>query len=151
MIITICGSIKFYPEILEVKEQLEKMGHEVLIPPHQVKDEVDNFIPVSEIYRIRKEMIANGKNEDWVWQRKKEAMEWHLDKVNKADVILVLNYDKNGIVNYIGGNTLIEIGVAFWLNKPIYLFNPIPEGVSYFEEIKGMMPIMINGDLNLIK
>lgn len=151
MIVTICASIKFYPQILDVKSQLENMGHEVLIPPHEVANKDGDMIPVEEYYRLRKEMIDRSESIDWVWERKEQAIKWHLDKVNKADVILVLNCDKNGIVNYIGGNTLIEIGVAFWLNKPIYLYNSIPEAVSYFEEIKGMRPIVINGDLNLIK
>lgn len=29
-----------------------------------------------------------------------------------SDAILVLNYDKKGIKNYIGGNTLMEMGFA---------------------------------------
>ena len=151
MMITICASIQFWPQIVEVEKQLEALGREVLIPPHEVPNKEGEMIPVEEYYRIRKEMVDRGESIDWVWDRKEQAIRWHLDKVNKADVILVLNYDKNGIVNYIGGNTLIEIGVAFWLNKPIYLYNPIPENISYFEEIKGMRPIVINGNLNLIK
>jgi hypothetical protein len=150
MTITICASIKFWPQIVEVKKQLEALGHQVLTPPHEVLNKDGEMIPVEEYYRIRKEMVERGESLDWVWERKEQAIKWHLDKINKSDVVLVLNYDKNGIVNYIGGNTLIEVGVAFWLNKPIYLFNPIPEGVSYFEEIKGMNPIVINGNLNLI-
>ncbi len=151
MIITICSSIKFWPQIVETKKQLEKLGHEVLIPPHEVKNEKGDFIPVGEIYKTRKDMLDRGENKDWVWQRKKEAMQWHFEKVSRADCILVLNYDKNNVANYIGGNTLLEIGLAFWLGKPIYLFNPIPEEISYYEEIKGMQPIVINGDLSLIK
>jgi len=150
MIITICSSIKFWPKIIEVKKQLEDLGHEVLIPPHEVPNKDGEMIPVEEYYRIRKEMVEWGENIDWVWERKEQAIKWHLEKVNNADVILVLNFDKNNIPNYIGGNTLIEVGVAFWLKKPIYLYNPIPEDISYFEEIKSMRPIVINGDLTLI-
>ncbi len=54
MIITICSTIKFWPQILEVKKQLEDMGHEVLIPPHEVKNEAGDFIPVEEYYELRK-------------------------------------------------------------------------------------------------
>ena len=151
MIITICSSIQFWPQIVEVKKQLENLGHEVLIPPHEVPNTEGEIIPVEEYYRIRKEMVEKGENIDWVWERKAQAIKWHNEKINLADAILVLNFDKNNIANYIGGNTLMEMGVAFWLKKPIYLYNPIPEGVSYFEEIKGMRPIVINGDLNLIK
>jgi hypothetical protein len=61
----------------------------------------------------------------------------------------VLNHEKNGIVGYIGGNTLIEMGVAFYLGKKIYLYDPIPE-MSYTEEILGMKPTVIDGDLSRI-
>jgi len=151
MIITICASIKFYPQILEVKKQLESMGYEVLIPPNEVKNQRGDFIPVEEYYQIRKNMIDQSEDDKWVWERKNEAIRWHFNKVNKADVILILNFDKNNIANYIGGNTLLEAGLAFWLKKPIYLYNPIPEDISYYEEIKGMQPIVINQDLTLIK
>jgi len=152
MLITICSTIKFWPKILEIKKQLEDMGHEVLIPPHEVKNEKGDLIPVEQYYEIRKQMMAqNGQEHDWIWQRKKEAMNSHFEKVNEAHVILVLNYEKNGVDNYIGGNVLLEIGLAFWLNKPIYFMNPIPQTLSYTEELKGMQPIIINGDLTLIK
>lgn len=152
MIITICSSIKFWPQICEVKKQLEDLGYEVLIPPHEVRNEAGDFIPVEEYYELRRKMMSdNGKEYDWIWLRKKEAILAHFNKVNQADVILVLNYDKNNIAGYIGGNTLMEMGLACWLNKPIYLYNQIPTDLSYTEEIKGMQPIVINCDLNLIK
>ncbi|MCX6746001.1 MAG: hypothetical protein NTX00_03190 [Candidatus Parcubacteria bacterium] len=152
MVITICTTIKFWPQVLEVKKQLEEMGHEVLIPPHEVKNKQGDLIPVEEYYKLRREMMdKDGQEHDWIWQRKKEAINCHFEKVDKADVILVLNYEKNGIDNYIGGNVLLEIGLAFWLGKPIYFMNPIPQTLSYTEELKGMQPIVINGDLTLIK
>jgi len=151
MLITICSSIQFWPQICEVKKQLEDLGHEVLTPPHEVPNKDGAMIPVEEYFRIRKEMVEKGENIDWVWERKYQAIMWHFEKVAKADVILVLNFDKNNIANYIGGNTLMEMGVACWLKKPIYLYNDIPTEVSYFEEIKGMQPIVINRDLSLLK
>jgi hypothetical protein len=63
---------------------------------------------------------------------------------------LILNYEKNGVANYIGGNTLMEMGLACWLNKPIYLMNPVPADLSYSEEIRGMRPIVIDSDLSLL-
>ena len=56
---------------------------------------------------------------------------------------------KDGKKNYIGGNTLMEMGLAFFLKKKIFLLNQIPE-LSYKEEILGVKPILINGDLNKI-
>jgi hypothetical protein len=147
MKITICGSIAFYEEMVRVKKELEKMGHEVDIPPCELRDEKGNIISVQEYYRIRK---AGSENESWIWERKKWAILKHFEKVNWAESILVLNYDKNNISGYIGANTLIEMGLALYLNKPIYLMFPIPE-ISYKEEILGMNPIVISGDLKLLK
>jgi len=146
MKITICGSAAFYDEMLAVKEKLEQMGHKVKLPPHEIEDGDGNTLPIKEYYRKRK--LAN-EDEKWIRDRKTEAITRHFAKINWSDVILLLNYDKNNIKGYIGGNSLIEMGVAFFLKKRIYLLNPIPE-ISYKEEILGMKPIILNGDLNLI-
>ena len=52
------------------------------------------------------------------------------------------------MANYIGGNTFLEMGVAFYLNKPIYLLNIIPE-IDYKEELLGMKPTIINNNLEI--
>lgn len=147
MRITICGSIAFQDEILSVKEKLEKIGHEVGIWPSEVKDKNGQFIPVEEYYKIRHK--AND-DEKWVWDRKAEAVMEHFEKVAWSDAILVLNYEKNNVKGYIGGNTLMEMGLAFYLKKKIYLLNEVPE-LAYKEEILGVKPIILNGDLTKIK
>jgi hypothetical protein len=73
----------------------------------------------------------------------------HFNIIQKSDAILVLNYDKNGINNYIGANTFLEIGVAFFLNKKIYLLNSIPEQ-SNSDEIVAINPVVLNGDFSKI-
>jgi len=143
MKITLCGSIAFQNEILSIKKNLEELEHEVEIWPSKIKDGKGGFIPVEEYYRIRK---AATEDEKWIWDRKAEAIMEHFDKVAWADAILVANYDKNNIKGYIGGNTLMEMGLAFFLKKKIYLLNQIPE-LPYKEEILGLEPILINGDL----
>ncbi|MEI7891381.1 MAG: hypothetical protein WCI36_05450 [bacterium] len=146
MKITICGSIAFFDEMLKAKKELEDMGHEVDLPPTEIKNGEGKMIPVAEYYRIRK-----SENPDaWVWDAKKVAMLTHFKKEEWADVILVLNIEKNGVAGYVGANTLIEMGLALFLDKPIYLLNDIPE-ISSKEEIVGMQPIVINGDLTKIK
>ncbi|OGZ23707.1 MAG: hypothetical protein A3A08_01225 [Candidatus Nealsonbacteria bacterium RIFCSPLOWO2_01_FULL_41_9] len=146
MKITICGSIVFSDEALSIKEKLEKSGHEVRIWPFELKNEDGQLIPVKEFYQIRRIATEDKK---WVWDRKAEAITEHFDKVVWSDAILVTNYDKNNIKGYIGGNTLMEMGLAFFLKKKIFLLNPIPE-LSYKEEVLGVRPIIINGDLNKI-
>jgi len=146
MKITICGSIAFLDKMIEVKEKLEKMNYKVDMPPLKVEDGQGNLISATEYYKIRRKITGS---EGWVWERKKWAMKKHLDKVASSDAILVLNYDKNNIKGYVGANTLLEMGLAFHLGKKIFMINPIPE-LSYKEELLGMKPIVINGDLNLI-
>ncbi|OGI17570.1 MAG: hypothetical protein A3J63_04230 [Candidatus Moranbacteria bacterium RIFCSPHIGHO2_02_FULL_40_12b] len=146
MKITICGSIAFYEKMQETQKILEEMGHEVDIPPCELKDDSGNIISIQEYYKIRK---AGSEDEKWIWDRKKWAMKKHFDKVVWADAILVLNYAKNNIDGYIGANTLIEMGLALHLDKSIYLLNPIPE-ISCKEEILGMQPIILSGDLSKI-
>jgi len=147
MKITICGSIAFFPEMLETKRQLEELGHEVKLPPTEVPDENGQMIPVAKYYELRKTIKDDTS---WIWKNKEAAMLNHFAKEEWADVILVLNCDKKGIAGYVGGNTLIEMGVAMYLKKPIYMLNPLPE-MDYKEEILGMRPIVINSDLTLIK
>ena len=146
MKITLCASIAFYGLMESVRDTLEQHGHEVKLPPTEVPNEEGTMIPVAEYYAIRKQA---GDNAAWVWERKAEAIRWHMDKINWADAILVINPEKNGIPGYIGGNTLIEMGVAFYLRKKIYLWNPVPE-MSCREEILGMQPTLINQDLSQI-
>ena len=71
--------------------------------------------------------------------------------IKGSDGILVLNYEKKGVENYIGGNSFLEIGVAFDLGKKIFLLNPIPENLPYTEEIEVINPVVINGDFSIIK
>ena len=146
MKITICGSNFFYQEMLDIKKQLEHLGHQVKLPPSEVRDANGKMIPVKEIYAIRK---AETSDAGWIWDSKAESMHVHFQKVEWSDAIIVLNYDKNNIQNYIGGNTLMEMGVAFYLNKKIFLLNGIPD-ISYKEEIIGMKPVIINKDLTKI-
>jgi len=146
MKITICGSIAFYKEMQEVKGKLEQIGHEVDLPPAQLEDENGNPISAARYYEIRK---TSSGNEGWVWDRKEWAMKKHFNKIVWSDAILVLNYTKNNIEGYVGANTLMEMGLALHLNKKTYLLNQIPE-MSYKEEILGVKPVVINGDLSKI-
>jgi nucleoside 2-deoxyribosyltransferase len=146
MKITVCCSLAFADEAIKIEEDLKKLGFDVEIPftIHDCKSK-----GIEDIKQWVEDLIE--KDPDEFDKLKKERMELHYSKVEKADAILVLNYDKKGIKNYIGANTLLEMGLAFWLKKPIYLLNSIPEELDYAEEIKGMMPIVINQDLSLIK
>jgi len=85
-------------------------------------------------------------------KRENNFIMWYHDAIKNSDGILVLNFDKKGIKNYIGGNTLMEIAFAYVLGKKIFLINPIPDSVSYVDEIKAMVDEtnILNGDLDKI-
>lgn len=111
-----------------------------------MKDESGILIPIKEFYAKRKvEMADSG----WIRERHAEAIKNHFDKVAWADAILVLNYDKNDIANYIGPNTFLEVGLAFYLGKKIFFLHDIPE-MNSKEEYLAMTPTVIHGDLKKI-
>lgn len=136
MKITICGSMRFAKEMFEIKDLLEELEHRVLIP----KDS-EMFIQEEEIKNDVQFLIDGNYIQD------------HFDKIAQSDAILVLNFEKNKIKGYVGGNTLMEIGIAKYEKKKIYLLNEIPNksDLSYATEIQASEPIVINGDLKKIK
>ena len=148
MRITICGSMKFADLMEKFKADLERFGHEVKLPVLLVKDE--NGKPMS----IRDYWEKNGGKEfdgsHTLWDKKMEAIKEHYKKVEWSEAILVVNLENKGVKNYIGGNTLLEMGLAFYLNKKIFLLNPVPD-LPYKEEILGMKPIVLNGVLDTIQ
>jgi hypothetical protein len=77
------------------------------------------------------------------------AFRKHFEKIEWADTMLVANFDKNGVEGYIGGSVLMEMAVAFYLQKPMYALNDMPE-LSYKDELKVMNPIVIRGDLSKV-
>lgn len=148
MKITICGSIAFYDQMLKVQDELKQIGHEVKVSPDHVTYENGQPIPVEKYYELRKKAINDLTS--WIWDRKTALIRDHFEKIEWSDVILVLNYDKSNILGYIGENTFLEMGIAFHLNKKIFLLKQIPE-IGYKEEIIGLKPIVINEDLHGIK
>ncbi len=146
MKITLCGSIAFIDEMHSVKSVLEELGHEIKLPPREQTGKDGKLADAKELYAIRQQTPAT---DHWIWDVKEIAMHSHFDKVEWSDAILVLNLPKKGIEHYVGANTLIEMGLAFHLKKPIYLLYPVPE-MAYKEEILGMKPIVLNGNLHLL-
>jgi len=137
-VLIICSK-SFYNKIPNIKNDLEKKDIQVFLP--NCYDE-----PLTEL-----KMWELGNEEH---QKFKAKMYKQSEKTIKdMDAVLVLNFDKktddNIIKNYIGGATFLEIYDAFRLNKKIYLYNDIPEGMLY-DEIQGFAPIIINGDISKI-
>ncbi|HYG83293.1 MAG TPA: DUF84 family protein [Verrucomicrobiae bacterium] len=129
MKISLCGSITYGKEMLATADYLKTKGFQVETP---------------------------DMNEDRDWSKltppeadalKDQLMRQHLDKIYTSDAVLIFNKDKNGIKNYIGGNTLMEMAFAYADNLEIFLLNPIPD-MSYALEIAGCRPIILDGQID---
>jgi len=137
MKIGIIGSMQFTEKMLETQKMLSELGHEAFLTD------------------LHKSLVGKSDEEK---EKIKLHQKYNMDAIRifwkamqGADAVLVLNYDKNGVRNYIGGNTLMEIGFAHVLNQKIFLLNPIPEIPYYKTEVEAMKPVIIKGDLKLIK
>lgn len=147
MRICVCGSIAFYDEMQAAQRQLEALGHEVLIPHAEFTHSDGRPMAIKDAYKNRQ---TASRSEARVWREKRNAIEGHFKKVEWSDAILVLNYEKKGVAGYVGANTLIEMGLALYLKKKIFLLNPVPEQ-GPVEELLGMEPIVLDGDLTRIR
>ena len=149
MTITICSSVDFSPEIIELKQELEARGWHVNIP-FLTQKILDGKLKFEEYQELKE------KDGD-ISIRKRESVDMiqrYWNYIKDSDAILVLNRYKKGIPNYIGGSTLMEMGFAYGHGKKIYLYNPIPERserMHYIDEIMDMKPIIIDGDLDRIR
>lgn len=136
MKIFIICSKAFYKDIEPIKVRLEEMGHVVELPNSYYEPDAEE-----KSWNLGEEAHAEFKA---------RMFKMSAERIDTMDAVLTLNFDKNGKKNYIGGATFIELYEAFMKNKKIYLYNDIPEGMLY-DEIAGFSPIIINGNLNLIK
>jgi hypothetical protein len=138
-VITVCCSCNFYKHAVEVKDQLEKQGFKVIVPVTALEMQRRNDYEVSHY----KTWFANEDD----YPEKAKRIREHLEEVERGDAILVINDEKHGLKNYIGGNVLMEMSLAFYLNKPIFILHEFPEDSKYLEEIKGMLPVLLHGKL----
>ncbi len=135
MRIALCGSLSFGNEMKAAAQQLEKLGHTVDIP-HGVEIGLSFGNDVHESEKVD----AKIQN---------DAIRKHYKKIKEADAILVVNPPKKGIAGYVGGNTFLEIGFAYVLNKRIYCLYPIPD-MPYSSELLAMQPILLNENIEEI-
>ena len=97
-IITVCGSLKFQKEIMEISEKLELEGNCVLTPIYPTNSDKDAY--------TEEQVIILDK--------------MHEEKIKLSDCILVVNVN-----NYIGNSTKSEIEFAKSLNKEIIYYTDL--------------------------
>ena len=99
-VITVCGSLKFYKEMMEITEKMELQGNCMLVPIYNPsKTSKDDFTEEEEALMLDK---------------------MHKEKIKISDAILVVNV--NG---YIGDSTKSEIEFAKSLNKEIIYYTDL--------------------------
>ena len=137
-ILIICSK-RFYDKIPPIKALLENKGIVVYLPNCYDKPQTE-----SEMWKLGKEEHQKFKAK--MYKQSEET-------ISQMDGVLVLNFDKvaDGITykNYIGGATFLEIYDAFRMNKKIYFYNDIPDGILY-DELQGFAPIILDGNLDKI-
>lgn len=140
MRIMIVGSMKFVRDMPKIKRELTKLGHKVILPvgirPH-LKD--SDFVE-----NLEGNMVFCIKN---------DVMRRNFKLVAKSDAVLVLNYKRNNMDGYIGISVLLEMGIAHFLRKKIFLMQKVPDykKVRWAHEVAIMNPTILNGDFSAIK
>lgn len=97
-IITICGSLRFMKEMMDISEKVELQGNCVLGPIYPTKPDKDAYTD--------EEVLILDK--------------MHKERIKLSDAILVVN-----INNYIGSSTREEIEFAKSLNKEIIYYTDL--------------------------
>ena len=92
-IITVCGSLKFYKEMMDITEKMELQGNCMLVPIYNPsKSSKDDF--------TEEEVLMLDK--------------MHKERIKLSDAILVVNVN-----DYIGSSTKSEIEYALKNNKVV--------------------------------
>lgn len=97
-IITVCGSLRFMKEIMEITENMDLQGNCMLSPIYPTKPNKDDYTD--------EEVIILDK--------------MHKERIKLSDAILVVDVD-----NYIGSSTKSEIEFAKSLNKEIIYYTDL--------------------------
>ena len=97
-VITVCGSLRFKKEMIEISEKMELQGNCMLTPIYPTKDDKDAYTD--------EEVIMLDK--------------MHKEKIKLSDAILVVNVN-----NYIGSSTKSEIEFAKELGKEILYYTDL--------------------------
>ena len=135
MKICVCCSLSFTDEAKQIADKLTNMGHEVLLP---------NGVEVDAIHQPDFDPVKAKHDNGY------DAIREHFDKIKEADAVLICNFTKKGIKNYIGANTFLEAGFAYYLGKPTFALNPLPEQDYIHDEINALGIIVLDGNLGLI-
>lgn len=137
MKIGIVGSMQYAERMIEARDELIQRGHNAFVT-NLASPFIGKTDDEKETIKLHQKYNLDAIREFW-------------KLMQDGDAVLAMNFDKHGIKNYIGGNTLMEIGFAHVLHQKVFLLNPIPDILYYKSEIVAVKPVVINGDFSLIK
>ncbi len=136
MRIGIIGSMQMTEKMIILRDQLLAIHHDAylttLAEPFVGKTDEEK-----EAIKIEQKMNLDAISEFW-------------KLMQGGDAVLVANFEKNGIANYIGANTFLEMGFAHVLNQRIFVLNSLPDNNYLRTELEAMRPIVLNGKLENI-
>ena len=137
MKIMICGSMSFAKEMVELQGQHKSIGHEVSIPSDtELHIEKPNFI--DDLEKDLEHVIQNN------------VLRQCFDLLAASEAVIFLNLPKNDIEGYMGTSVLMELGLAYYLKKKIYLMYPYPSphAQRWAQEVASIQPVVLNGDIS---
>jgi len=140
MRVYVLGSTSFVKEMVASVDKIKAAGHDGWIHPRYI--DYANDSDDIDFQRMMKGEAAKVKIDN-------DYLNDHYRNILASDAIFVVNQEKNGIANYIGGNVLMELGQAYVNKKKIFLLNPIPD-MPYKDEIIAVKPVVIDGDFSKI-
>jgi nucleoside 2-deoxyribosyltransferase len=96
--VCICGSFRFYEEMVQLRNTLQARG-------------IRCEWPLPGPRRAPQAMTADEA---------RDAITRHLERMDRAECIFVFNKD-----GYLGNSVVMEIGYAYARGKPVYLLAPV--------------------------
>jgi hypothetical protein len=148
--IVLAGSMFFMDKMTAVANDLESLGFSVTCPElteEEKKTGANTFTGYVDYLGD----VEKVSPDDPVWKMKGEAIREYKKVIDVCDALLICNFDKGEKKNYIGANSFIEMGYGFFINKPIFILQGPPYADSKIEEVLGMTPIFLYGNLGKIK
>lgn len=139
MNIMICGSMTFAHDMTDLQKKLEKLGHKV-------------FPPIGMEPHLADPTFPDNLEDDLKFCIENDVMRRNFKQLAEQDAVLIFNKKKNGVEGYMGVSTLMEAGIAHFLNKKIFILYKIPHFNEHrwAHEVSIMQPIFLEGDLTRI-
>jgi hypothetical protein len=138
--IVVCSSTSFYSQVIELSYEIERLGLNVILPKTAQKMKTEG--------RENDRVVIDWSTASSGYHGKALLIKEHFKEIEMADAVLVTNYEKHGKPNYIGPNVLMEMTIGFYLGKPLYILNEAPADSPLIDEILGLEPTFLRGDIN---